>query len=57
MMENDPADGHGHQQEAGEKQKQPGEHPPDAGLWGQNASLGLKTVSLPQYPGHQQDET
>jgi hypothetical protein len=34
VVKNDPADRHGHQEQAGEKQQQPGEHAPDAGLWG-----------------------
>ena len=48
-MENNPADRHGHQQQAGKKKQQPGEHPPDAGLWGKNAPLSLEAVGLPQY--------
>jgi hypothetical protein len=56
-VENNPADCHGHQQQTGKKQKQPGHDPPDAGLRGQNAPLGLKTVCLAQYPGQQQEET
>jgi hypothetical protein len=57
MMEHNPADRHGHQQQAGKKKQQPGEHPPDAGLWGKNAPLSLKTVGLAQYPGEQKEET
>jgi hypothetical protein len=57
VVENDPADGHGHQQETGEKEQQPGHDPPDAGLRWQNAPLGLETVCLAQYPGQQQEET
>jgi hypothetical protein len=56
VVENDPADGHGHQQQTYEKEQQPGEDPPDAGLGWENAALGLKTVSLAQYPGQQQEE-
>jgi hypothetical protein len=57
VVENNPADCHGHQQEAGEEEQQPGHYPPDAGLRGQNAPLGLETVCLAQYPGQQQEET
>jgi hypothetical protein len=57
VVENDPTDRHGHQEEADEEEQQPGEHPPDAGLRGQNTPLGLKTVCLAQYPGQQQEET
>src|SRR5258708_2839193 len=44
VVENEPADCHGHQQQTGEEEQQPSEDPPDAGLRGQNAPLGLKTV-------------
>jgi hypothetical protein len=57
VVENDPADSHGHQQEADEKEQEPAHHPPDAGLRGQNAPLGFETVCLAQYPGQQQEET
>jgi hypothetical protein len=57
VVENDPADGHGHQQQTRKEKQQPSEDPPDAGLRGQNAALGLKTVCLAQYPGQQQEET
>jgi hypothetical protein len=57
VVENDPADGHSHQQQTDEEQQQAGEYAPDAGLRGQNAPLGLQTVCLAQYPGQQQDET
>jgi hypothetical protein len=57
VVENNPADGHGHQEQTGEKEQQPGHDPPDAGLRGQNAPLGLETVCLAQYPGQQQEET
>jgi hypothetical protein len=56
-MENYSPDRHRHQQQAGEKQQQPGKHAPDATLWGENAPLGLETVGLTQYPGQQQEET
>jgi hypothetical protein len=57
VVKNNPADCHGHQQETGEEQQEPSEDAPNAGLRGQNAPLGLKTVCLAQYPGQQQEET
>jgi hypothetical protein len=57
MVENDATDCHGHQEETGKKEEKTGHDPPDAGLRGQNAPLGLETVCLAQYPGQQQEET
>ena len=51
VVKNDAADCHRHQQEPNEKKQEPAHHPPDAGLRGQNAPLGLETVCLAQYPG------
>ena len=48
MVENDPADCHGHQQETSEEQQQPGKYPPDAGLRGQNAPLGQAMLNAAQ---------